>query len=55
MYEVVPLEDSIPHTSGEGCWCDPQWDDDDDRCEPTLMHNSADGREDYETGKRLPH
>lgn len=51
---VVPLDDLRPHSLCEHCWCKPLLDisgtDD-----PIYIHNSMDGREDYETGKRKPH
>lgn len=47
---VVPVNDLFPHVlSYAHCWCHPRLDDD----EPSVVvHNSADGREDYETGRR---
>lgn len=47
---VIPLNDFFPHVlSQHVCWCHPTIDDEN----PNLvLHNSADGREDYETGKR---
>ena len=44
---VWPCDDLREHdTSGWSCWCRPEVDGD------TVIHNSADGREDYETGAR---
>jgi hypothetical protein len=51
LYEIIPLDDLSQHISGEGCWCEPEMDEETEM----LIHNSADGREDYETGKRMPH
>lgn len=48
-HHVIPTGDLIPHAEDEGCWCQPVG----DGVTPDLwVHNSADGREDYETGKR---
>ncbi len=49
----VPLDDTHPHTlDDEGsCWCEPVYDED----YSIYVHNSADGREDYEEGRRKPH
>lgn len=57
MYEFIPIGDTFEHQSGEGCWCSPEWSEDlEDSFESeVLIHNSHDRREDYETGKRLPH
>jgi len=49
---VVPHHDNHPHIlSRAHCWCKPDYDEE----ENVVMHNSADGREDYETGKRRMH
>lgn len=47
---VVPCNDLKPHVvDDEGsCWCEPLYDEDDN----LYVHNSADGREAYETGQR---
>lgn len=46
---VVPMHDIREHEAVSSCWCHPQRDDE----EPlVLIHNSGDGREDFETGKR---
>lgn len=49
----IPLDDLGDHIiDNEGsCWCEPEFDWDYDM----FVHNSADGREDYEEGRRLPH
>jgi len=48
---VIPVDDTKPHETTENCWCAPVRDD-----EPpyALIHNSADGREKFETGERKP-
>ena len=48
---VVPRNDLQKHWITLGCWCNPQRDDEEDSA---VIHNSADGREDYETGRRKP-
>lgn len=46
---VVPFADLHPHIlSVSRCWCHPELDDE----EGVVTHNSADGREGYETGAR---
>lgn len=46
---VWPLDDLKPHVvDGLPCWCNPIDDD------GVIRHNSMDGREDFENGKRLP-
>ena len=50
LYHVVPEGDLKDHiTDGTDCWCHPEEDD------GVIVHNSADGREDYESGKRTHH
>lgn len=45
---VFPLNDWAEHnTESSDCWCDPKVDD------FVVIHNSADGREDHEQGKKL--
>lgn len=47
---VVPVNDLFPHVlSLADCWCHPVLDEE---TELVVIHNSADGREDYETGRR---
>lgn len=47
---VIPKNDLFPHVlSLHECWCKPHLDDEDG---PVVVHNSADGREYYETGAR---
>lgn len=54
VQHVVPVDDLKAHvidTRGR-CWCRPEPDIDWHGC--TWVHNAMDGREDFETGKRLP-
>lgn len=46
--EVMPVNDLKDHDFGEKCWCKPFYEE-----EGTLIHNSADGRENYEPDNRL--
>lgn len=45
--DAVPAHDIRQHVSGEGCWCLPLLGDD-----HIVRHNSADGREHYEMGRK---
>ena len=45
---VIPLEDYRPHDNTEACWCTPRRDPDEPR---VIVHNSLDGREQYERGE----
>jgi hypothetical protein len=49
---VIPIDDLADHDIGDKvtCFCDPQVDED-----GLYIHNSFDGREDYEEGKRKHH
>ena len=48
---TLPLEDIRDHEVGNtGCWCDPDVDDE----FKLVVHNSADGREKFESGERRP-
>lgn len=50
-HHIYPLNDLRPHDTENklSCWCNPFADDE----RPNLIiHNSMDGREDFETGKR---
>lgn len=48
QYHVVPSDDIKEHIlKGKNCWCRPEMNED-----GVFIHNSADGREDFETGKR---
>lgn len=49
---VIPMHDDEEHTAEPSCWCRPTPDINHPNI---LVHNSADGREDYETGRRQPH
>ena len=45
---VFPLNDLKPHnTESNDCWCNPEVDD------FVVIHNSMDGREDCEHGRKL--
>ena len=47
---VTPVDDLRPHDYTSKCWCRPV----EDVAEPDMwMHNSLDGREEFETGERL--
>ena len=48
-YHVCPLGDLKEHEISTKCWCEPEL------IEGVWVHNSADGREDYENGDRKPH
>lgn len=52
QWHVVPLNDLREHDSHGDCWCNPTCND--EGIYPLWIHNSMDGREDFETGKRLP-
>ena len=45
-FHVVPIDDLREHDLDMSCWCHPVDD------EGVIVHNSMDGREDYETGRR---
>lgn len=49
----LPIDDFREHTLDDKgkCWCRPIYDED---CN-IYIHNSMDGREDYEEGRRKPH
>lgn len=53
VLHIVPTDDTREHIidADGGCWCDPTMTDDGSVC----VHNSADGREAYEEGRRKPH
>lgn len=45
--EVIPINDLRPHAEGSpDCWCRPTMQD------GVLVHNSMDGREAYEQGRK---
>jgi hypothetical protein len=47
---VFPLNDLNDHMLSMKCWCCP---DEDPLCPGVWVHNSADGREEYEYGTKL--
>jgi len=47
---IIPTEDIREHTLRGDCWCDPRLDYEN----RIATHNSADGREQFETGQRKP-
>jgi len=49
---VIPLYDLKEHIPYPECWCHPTADD--EEYPEILMHHAADGREDFEDGKRVP-
>lgn len=52
LIHVLPFNDLFPHVlSHKDCWCHPVKDEEDG----LIVHNSADGREYYESGKRSLH
>lgn len=53
LFHCVPVADIREHVLDDDgtCWCEPDFDEDYEM----FIHNSADGREDYEEGRRLPH
>lgn len=51
IYHVVPLDDIYPHKESKDCLCYPKIEEDG----KLIIHNSFDGREDYELGIRRPH
>lgn len=50
---VIPRGDLREHVSREDCWCHPEHDEE-SGIVPLLIHHSADGREDFESGRRKP-
>lgn len=58
IYHVSPIDDLRPHLTtkysetGELCWCRPEVQELEDRT--LIIHNSMDGREQFETGERKP-
>jgi hypothetical protein len=49
---VLPIGDMWEHECSPDCWCVPV---EDTEVEGMWIHNAADGRQDYESGKRKPH
>ena len=47
---VLPARDLREHIRSKFCWCSPDIDED-----GNIIHNSADGREDYEQKTRQTH
>lgn len=45
---VMPSDDLREHVVSRACWCNPEDE------EGVIIHNALDGREEFETGKRLP-
>ena len=45
--EVTPIDDLRTHEEGLSCWCKPVLDDE------VIVHNTLDGREAYENGRKL--
>ncbi len=52
-WHIIPIGDLKEHEESEDCWCKPEIDD--EYVELIYIHNSMDGREEYESGKRKPH
>jgi len=44
----IPVNDLRPHDLASNCWCHPK-----DLGEGVFSHNSLDGRESYENGRKL--
>lgn len=58
-YHITPSNDIKPHIEvGDSCWCKPETREEFNDVGLLLgwivIHNAADGREDFETGKRKP-
>lgn len=51
LYHVVPVADDCEHIISLDCWCQPYVDKEE---ESVIIHNSLDGREDFEIGIRKP-
>jgi hypothetical protein len=45
IYHILPINDIREHEESIDCWCEPEED-----INGVIIHNSADGREDYEVG-----
>lgn len=48
---VIPNGDLREHLCSETCWCRPT---EDDEVHGVFIHQAMDGREQFETGERLP-
>ena len=46
---VIPLNDLREHEETVHCWCKPRRDDEE---QLVVIHNSIDGREEYENGRK---
>ena len=57
LWHVYPTNDLKDHDIGNttDCWCHPRVEECAANNGYIAIHNSMDGREDYETGKRNPH
>lgn len=44
--DVIPRNDLVAHSLGEGCWCRPTYD------EGIMVHHSMDRREEFERGRK---
>lgn len=49
IYHVYPEDDLREHIMSKDCWCKPKQDEE---MSNLYIHNSMDGREYFETGKR---
>lgn len=49
---VMPINDLKEHISSPECWCNPTVDD--EYVGTLFIHHSADGREEFEEGRRQP-
>lgn len=47
---TVPVHDTYNHLASKKCWCAPEVDEE----FKLIIHESADGREKFETGERKP-
>ena len=46
VFHIMPVGDILQHRPNRNCWCNPHYGDGDKH---TLVHNSMDSREFYET------
>jgi hypothetical protein len=44
IINVVPINDEVAHVENESCWCKPRVEENGQ----LIIHNSFDGREDFE-------
>lgn len=51
ILHIIPLNDTRDHMPFPECWCAPE---EDAEHQGVFVHHSADGREDFEEGRRLP-